>query len=141
MAEQYRNYMGYLWFQKEDNVYTVGLNEDALEDFDSIESLEMPTENEVVENDVSCGTIETDTGTLDLYPPVKGTVTEINSAVVEDPSLIQDDPYDGWLFKIESDEEFSDEDEEDDDEDDEDEDDFDEDEEEEDEDYDEDEEE
>lgn len=138
MAEQYRNYMGNFWFQKEDNVYTIGLNEDALEDFNEIESLELPTQGEVVENDVSCGTIETDAGSVDLYAPVKGTILEVNSVILEDPSLIQDDPYDGWLLKIESEEEFVDEDEDDEDED-EDEDDLDEDDEEE-EDFDEDEE-
>lgn len=121
MAEQYRNYMGNFWFQKEDNVYTIGINEDALEDFNEIESLELPSNSEVVEDDVACGTLETDQGTLDIYVPVKGTVVEINTVVVEDPSLIQDDPYDGWLLKIESEEEFADEDD-DDDEDDEDED-------------------
>lgn len=121
MSDQYRNFMGYLWVQKEDNVYTIGINEDGLEDFDKIESVELPAENEGVEADVACGTLETDQGTVDIYSPVSGTVIEVNASVVEEPSLIQDDPYDGWLIKIESDEELDsaeDDDEEDDDDDD-----------------------
>lgn len=123
MSEQYRNFMGYLWFQKEDNVYTIGINEEGLEDIEKINSLDLPTENEAIQSDVVCGSIDTDDGQLDLYSPVSGNVIEINNAVVEDPELIQEDPYDGWLFKIESDDDAdeidTDDDEEDDDDDDE----------------------
>ncbi len=122
MSEQYRNFMGYLWFQKEDNIYTIGINEEGLEDIETINALDLPSEGEAVQTDVVCGSVDTDDGQLDIYSPVSGNVIEINNAVVEDPELIQEDPYDGWLFKIESeddpeDSDSDDEDEEDDDED------------------------
>ncbi len=127
MSEQYRNFMGYLWYQKEDNVYTIGLNDDALDDFESVESLDLPREGEEIEEDVVCGAVETDEGPLDIYSPVSGTVIEVNSSVTEDPSLILDDPYDAWLLKIEVTDEDEDDEDEDEDEDveDEDEDDYD----------------
>jgi glycine cleavage system H protein len=106
MAEQYKNFMGGFWFQKEDNIYTVGLNEDALETFEKIETIELPADNESVEAEMVCGSLETDEGPIDIYSPVAGTVVEINSTVIEDPTLIQDDPYDAWLFKVESDEDY-----------------------------------
>ena len=106
MSDQYRNFMGYLWVQKEDNVYTIGINEDGLEDFDKIESMELPRDGEVIEADVVCATLETDQGTVDIYSPVAGTVIEVNASVVEEPSLIQDDPYEGWLIKVESEEDM-----------------------------------
>jgi glycine cleavage system H protein len=122
----HKNFQGHMWYLKEDNVYTVGINEDALETFEEITSLELPTENEVVDNDASCGNMETDTEPLEIFTPVSGTVIEVNSTVLEDPTLIQDDPYDSWLFKVESDEEIADDDEdEEDDEDEDDEDDLD----------------
>lgn len=111
MSEQYRNFMGYLWVQKEDNVYTIGINEDGLEEITEIESVDLPQENEEIEADVVIGSIETDDGPLDLYSPVSGKVIEVNSAVVEDPEEIQEDPYDAWLVKIESEEEMEDSDE------------------------------
>ena len=123
MAELYKNFQGHLWYQKEDNIYTIGINEDALDEIDGISSVDLPTDGEVVEADVVLGSIDTDNGPLDIYSPVAGTIVEINTTVGEDPTLIQDDPYDAWLFKVESDEELSDdedEDEEDEDEDDED---------------------
>ena len=106
MAEQYKNFMGSFWFQREDNIYTVGFNEDALETFEKIESIELPSDAELVEAEVVCGSMETDEGPVDIYSPVSGNVIEINSTVLEDPSLIQDDPYDAWLFKVESDEDY-----------------------------------
>lgn len=122
MSEIYKNFMGYLWFQKEDNIYTVGINEEGLEEIEKIRNLDLPAEGESVEPDVVCGSIETDDGQMDVYAPVAGTIVELNSAVLEDPTLIQDDPIDGWLFKIESDEDYEepDEDEDEDDDDDED---------------------
>lgn len=120
-SDEYRNFMGYLWFQKEDNVYTIGVNEDGVDEIENINSLDLPREGEAIEAEVVCGSIETDDGPMDLYSPVSGTVVEVNSAVAEDPSQIQDDPYDSWLLKIESKDDYEgDEDEDDEDEDDED---------------------
>lgn len=138
MSEQYRSFMGHLWVLKEDNVYTVGIHEDALDDFSEITSIDLPQDGEEVDAEVSIGTVETDEGTLDIYSPVAGTIVEVNSTVIEDASLIMDDPQDAWLIKVESEEEMSDEDEEDDDDEDED-DDYDEDDEDEDDDHDDDE--
>ena len=118
-SDDVRNYMGYLWIQQTDGVVTIGVNEDGLEDFESITSVELPAEHEKVEAEAVIGTIETDDGPMDIYTPVSGTVIEVNSQVVEDPSIIMEDPYEeGWLVRIEADEDLDDEDDEDDDDDD-----------------------
>jgi len=124
MSDEQRNFMGYMWIQNEDGIITVGINEEGLQDFSEINSVDLPAEQEKVEADVVCGTIETDDGPLDIYAPVSGTVIEINTQVIEDPSLIMEDPLEeGWLIRIEADEEVDeDEEDEDDDEDEEDED-------------------
>lgn len=124
-SDDVRNYMGYLWIQQADGVVTIGVNEDGLEDFESITSIELPSEQEKVEAEAVIGTIETDDGPMDIYSPVSGTVIEVNSQVVEDPSIIMEDPYEeGWLVRIEADEDLDeDEDDDDDDDDDDDEDD------------------
>lgn len=120
MAER-RNFMGSMWMQDEDGVITVGINEEALEDFDEIASVELSPEGEKVEAEAVIGTIETSDGPLDIYSPVDGTILEVNAQVVEDPAMIMEDPYEeGWLVRIES--EASSDDDEEDDEDDEDED-------------------
>ncbi|KYG69177.1 glycine cleavage system protein H [Bdellovibrio bacteriovorus] len=123
-SDDVRNFMGYLWIRQEDGVITIGINEDGLEDFEEISSVELPAEQEKIDADVVIGTLETDDGPLDIYSPVSGTVIEVNTQVVEDPSIIMEDPYEeGWLIRIEADEDYDDEDEDEDDDDDDDEDD------------------
>ncbi|WP_415061296.1 glycine cleavage system protein H [Bdellovibrio sp.] len=118
-SDDVRNFMGYLWIRQEDGVITIGINEDGLEDFEEISSVELPAEQEKVDADVVIGTLETDDGPLDIYSPVSGTVIEINSQVIEEPSLIIEDPYEeGWLVRIEADEDLDEEDEDDEDDDD-----------------------
>jgi glycine cleavage system H protein len=118
-ANDVRNFMGYMWIQEEDGIITIGINEEGLADFDEITSVDLPAEHDKVEADEVCGTVETDDGPLDIYSPVSGTVIEVNSAVIDDPSLIQEDNFEeGWLIRVEASEPLDeDEDEEDDDED------------------------
>jgi glycine cleavage system H protein len=121
-ANDVRNFMGYLWIHNEDGIVTIGINEEGLADFDEISSVDLPPEHEKVEADEVCGTVETDDGPLDIYSPVSGTVIEVNSAVIDDPSLIQEDPFEeGWLIRIEASEELDEDEDEEDEDDDEDE--------------------
>ena len=118
MANDIRNFMGYLWYKEEDGVVTIGINEDALEDFEEIVSIDLPAEGEAIESDVVLGTIETDDGPLDIYSPVAGTILEVNSQAVEDSSIIMEDPMEeGWLIKVEAEDEIDEDDEDDEDED------------------------
>ncbi|MGZ3769440.1 MAG: glycine cleavage system protein H [Bdellovibrio sp.] len=121
-SDDVRNFMGYLWVRQEDGVVTIGINEDGLQDFSEVTALELPTEQEKVDADVVIGTLETDEGPLDIYSPVSGTVIEINSQVTDDPSIIIEDPYEeGWLIRIEAEEDLDEDEDEDEDEEDEDE--------------------
>ncbi len=123
-SDDVRNYMGYLWYRQEDGVITIGINEDGLEDFESISTVDLPAEQEEVDTETVIGSIETSDGPLDIYSPVDGTVIEVNTSVIDDPSLIMEDPYEeGWLVRIESSDDVDDEDEDEDDDDDDDEDD------------------
>ena len=110
-ADEYRNFMGYLWYLKEDDGVLVGINEDGLSQIDEISRIELPAEGEEIESDVVVGTLETDDGQLDIYSPISGKIAEVNSAVLEDPSIIQEDPFEAWLFRVETEDELEDEDE------------------------------
>lgn len=111
MSER-RNYMGSMWMQNENGVITIGINEEALEDFDEISSVDLSPEGEKVEAEAVIGTIETSDGPLDIYSPVDGEILEINTQVVEDPAIVMEDPYEeGWLVRIEAEAETDDEDE------------------------------
>lgn len=114
-----KHYNHHMWYTEEDGIITIGINEEGLADITEITSVDLPPEQEKVEEDVAIGTIETDDGPLDIYSPVEGTVIEINSQILDEPSVIQDDCYEeGWLLRIEPSADLDDEDEDDEDEDD-----------------------
>ena len=47
------------------------------------------------------GTIEAVKAVSDLYCPVAGEITEVNSALDDDPSLVNSDPYGaGWMIRL-----------------------------------------
>ncbi len=109
-----KNYNHHMWYQEDDGIITIGINEEGLADITEITSVDLPQEQEKVEEDVAIGTIETDDGPLDIFSPVEGTVIEVNSSVVDEPSVIQDDCYEeGWLLRIEANTDVADEDDED----------------------------
>lgn len=125
MSGNIKNFNHYLWYTESDGIVTIGLNEDGLEDITEINSIDLPPEQEKVDADMPIGSIETDDGTLDLFSPVEGTVIEVNSQVIEDTSVIMEDPYEeGWLLRIEASGEIEDDDDEEDEDYDEDEDDL-----------------
>jgi glycine cleavage system H protein len=97
-------YMGHHWLSIEDGVVTVGLTEDAVSDLSDEVILNLPEQDDLVSSGKVCGDIESDNGELNIYSPVSGTIVEVNEAVLENPSLLQEDPTDeGWLFKVEAD--------------------------------------
>lgn len=115
MAGDIKNFNHHMWYQEVDGIVTIGINEEGLADITEITSVDIPPEQEKVDEDAVIGTIETDDGPLNIYSPVEGTVIEVNAQVLEDPALIQEDPYEeGWLLRIEAAEELADDDEDDD---------------------------
>lgn len=118
--------MHYLWYSEQDGVITIGINEEGLEDITEINSIDLPQEQDEIDADSPIGTLDSDDGQLDIFSPVKGTVIEVNSQVLENPGIILEDSYEeGWLLRIETTEELEEEEPDaDDDEDDEDDEDF-----------------
>ncbi len=103
IKEEFIPYMGYEWLQVEDDTVTIGISEEGLSELSEITAVNLPAENEEVSADEICGELDTEEGPMNLYSPVEGKVVEINAAVVENPSLIFEDPTgDGWLFKVEA---------------------------------------
>lgn len=103
MAKDVINYMGHLWITISGDEVTVGINEDGINAIDDIKKILLPEQGEEFETDDVCGEIETSDGPLNLYAPVAGSISEINAAVIQEPELILEDPFDeGWLFKIEA---------------------------------------
>ncbi len=90
------------WVRIDGNVATVGITDYAQGELGDIVFVELPSEGDDVEEGESFGTIEAVKAVSELYSPVTGKVTEINSALEDDPMVINRDCYgDGWMIKVE----------------------------------------
>jgi glycine cleavage system H protein len=92
---------GRIWFRKKGGLVTVGLTEKGLEEIGGIQSVSLPAEGEdLFQDDVICE-IEGEKLNFELISPVDGGVAEVNEALIEEPSLLKEDPLDeGWMVKI-----------------------------------------
>jgi glycine cleavage system H protein len=90
------------WIKIEGNIATVGITEFAQGELGDIVYVDVDTlDDTVAEGDVF-GSVEAVKTVSDLFMPLTGEVIEFNSALEEDPELVNSDPYDkGWMIKIE----------------------------------------
>jgi glycine cleavage system H protein len=80
---------------------TVGITAYAAESLGDLVFVQLPEVGERVTSGGVCGELESTKSVSDLYAPVSGEVVEVNKGVVDDPALINSDPYAaGWLFKV-----------------------------------------
>jgi glycine cleavage system H protein len=85
----------------EDGVATVGITEHAANALGDVVFVQLPEVGDTVTAGETCGELESTKSVSDLYSPVTGEVTEINEDVVNDPSLVNSEPFEGgWLFKV-----------------------------------------
>lgn len=89
------------WIRLEGDVAYVGITDYAQEQLGDIVFVDIPTEGETLEAEEVFGTIEVVKTISDLFLPVAGEVVEQNSALEENPELVNKDPYgEGWLIKM-----------------------------------------
>jgi glycine cleavage system H protein len=90
------------WIKVEGNTGIIGITDYAQSELGDIVYVDIdPDIGELNEGDLF-GTIEAVKTVSDLYIPCGGKVIEVNSKIVDEPQLINSDPYgEGWLMKFE----------------------------------------
>ena len=89
------------WIRLEGDVAYVGITDYAQEQLGDIVFVDIPTEGETLEAGEVFGTIEVVKTISDLFLPVAGEVVAQNTALEENPELVNKDPYgEGWLIKM-----------------------------------------
>jgi len=79
----------------------IGITDYAQEALGDIVYVSLPDVGTEVTGGTAVGELESTKSVSDLFSPVTGEVIEVNSAVVDDPAVINNDPYGaGWLFKV-----------------------------------------
>jgi glycine cleavage system H protein len=84
------------------NTATVGITDYAQDKLGSIVFVEFPDVGTEVAAGDSVAVIESVKAVTDTYTPVAGVIAEVNEALLDQPEVINEDPYgDGWMVKLE----------------------------------------
>jgi glycine cleavage system H protein len=89
------------WIKKEEDVLTIGITDHAQTMLGDLVYVELPELDTNFDNGQECAVVESVKAAADIYCPVSGEVIEINDAVIENPQLVNQDPYGkGWLIRV-----------------------------------------
>lgn len=86
---------------EENNIVCVGITSHAQELLGDIVYVELPTVKKILQRGEEACVLESVKAAADVYAPLSGIVTEINTSLSNAPELINSDSYkEGWLFRI-----------------------------------------
>lgn len=90
-----------VWVRVSDSMARVGISDYMQQNLTDISYFEPPKAEVAVEQFGELGSVESAKAVFEIISPVSGTVVAVNPAVVENPALINEDPYgSGWLVEI-----------------------------------------
>jgi len=89
------------WLRKDEEFITIGITDHAQTMLGDLVYVELPEIESSFDNGEECAVVESVKAAADIYCPVPGEVIEVNEEVIENPQLINQDPYGkGWLFRV-----------------------------------------
>jgi glycine cleavage system H protein len=89
------------WVRVKDGLATVGITDHAQHELTDVVFVELPAVGRKVKAGEACAVVESVKTASDIYSPVSGEVVAINQKPVDNPALVNDQPYgDGWMFQI-----------------------------------------
>ena len=102
MTPEDRRYMkSHEWVKIEGDTAIVGITDYAQAELGDITFVELPEEEQELEQGHECAVVESIKAASDIYAPLSGKVKESNIQLQAQPELINEDPYEvGWIFKI-----------------------------------------
>lgn len=85
----------------EAGVYQVGITDYAQGELGDIVYVELPSVGDKFSRNEVFGTVEAVKAVSDLYSPISGEVVEVNSALSDNPAVVNNDTYNaGWMVRI-----------------------------------------
>lgn len=89
------------WIKVEGDEALIGLADYAQDALGDIVYVELPDEDEEFDKEETFAAVESVKAASDVYMPVAGKIVEANEDLMDDPSLLNQDPYENWIVKIE----------------------------------------
>lgn len=97
----YRYTKDHEWIKVDGPVGTIGITDYAQSELGDVVFAELPKVGATMKAGESFGTIESVKAVSEIFTPVSGEITEINSKLVDTPEVINKDPHgSAWLVKI-----------------------------------------
>lgn len=92
---------GHLWVRVEGNEVVIGLSDFLPDQMGEITSLDLPDLGDVIRATRPMGSVESEAASSPIEAPVSGEVVEVNAEALDDPDLVNSDPYAaGWLLRV-----------------------------------------
>ncbi|MCL1858739.1 MAG: glycine cleavage system protein GcvH [Oscillospiraceae bacterium] len=91
------------WVKSEGKTAYIGISDFAQNALGDIVFVELPQTGAKLESGKAFGSVESVKAVSEIYAPVSGTVTEVNSELEDAPELLNADAYESWIVKIELD--------------------------------------
>jgi glycine cleavage system H protein len=89
------------WISLNGDTATIGITDFAQQELGDIVYVEIETVGKTLDADAVFGSVEAVKTVSDLFLPVAGTITELNSDLAATPELVNTDPYGkGWMIKM-----------------------------------------
>jgi glycine cleavage system H protein len=89
------------WVRVSEDTATIGITDHAQQELTDIVFVELPSVGRQVKAGDPCAVVESVKTASDLYSPISGEVVEVNSALADNPGLVNTEPYaGGWFFKL-----------------------------------------
>ncbi len=88
------------WVRLEDGVAAVGITDFAQKQLGDVVFVELPAVGTQVSQGQVFGTIESVKAVSELYAPLTGEVTEVNSGLTNHPDAVNSKPHETWMIKI-----------------------------------------
>lgn len=92
------------WAALENNqLVRIGITDFAQAELGDLVFIELPEVGRKLTAGDQCAVVESVKTASDLFAPVAGIIMEINEKVLDEPQLVNDAPYENWLFSIKAD--------------------------------------
>ena len=89
------------WVKKDEEFIIIGITDHAQTMLGDLVYVELPEIESNLNGGQECAIVESVKAAADVYCPISGEVIEINEDIIENPQLINQDPYGkGWLFRV-----------------------------------------
>jgi glycine cleavage system H protein len=89
------------WVRLEGDTGTIGISDYAQDQLNDIVYVELPDVGTELQKGERFASVESVKAASDVYMPLSGTVTEVNTALSDAPERINSDPFgEGWIVKV-----------------------------------------